>query len=167
MTKEINRYYLEIYSADELKEKKLLSDDFYVSHVDPPNFQLNRFFYKNVGKNHRWIDRLTWNDLKWIDYVQNAKVDTYVLKKIDDVLGYFELIHHKNTCEVEIAYLGLLEEYLNKNLGSLLLSSAIKKSFLKNPRRVWVHTCTLDHRNALNNYLSRGMKVFKREKIYI
>ena len=51
----------------------------------------------------------------------------------------------------------------NKKLGSYLLSEAIKKSFEKNTKRVWVHTCTLDHKHALNNYLSRGMKVYKTE----
>ena len=83
------------------------------------------------------------------------------------MVGYFELIHHHNNNEVEIAYLGLLEEYINKKLGSHLLYIALKKSFLKSPKRVWVHTCSLDHKNALNNYLSRGMKVFKQETLSI
>ena len=77
------------------------------------------------------------------------------------------MIFHKDKNEVEIAYLGLLEEFHNKKLGSYLLSIAIKKSFLENPKRVWVHTCSLDHKNALNNYLSRGMKVFMTETIQI
>jgi hypothetical protein len=68
---------------------------------------------------------------------------------------------------VELAYFGLLQEYHNKRLGSYLLFEAIKKSFVKKINRVWVHTCTLDHKNALNNYISRGMKVFKTEKIII
>ena len=84
-----------------------------------------------------------------------------------DFAGYFELIFHKYENETEIAYLGLLEEYQNQKLGSYLLSSAIKKSFLNNPKRVWVHTCSLDHKNALNNYISRGMKIFKKESIMI
>ena len=62
------------------------------------------------------------------------------------------LILHKDKNEVEIAYLGLLEEYQNKKLGSYLLSAAIKNSFKEKPKRVWVHTCSLDHKNALNNY---------------
>ena len=52
-------------------------------------------------------------------------------------------------------------------LGSYLLSIAIKKSFLDKPKRVWVHTCSLDHKNALKNYLSRGMKIFKTESISV
>ena len=78
-----------------------------------------------------------------------------------------ELILHNNSEEVEIAYLGLLEEYQNKKLGSYLLSKAIKEAFFQKIKRVWVHTCSLDHKNALNNYLSRGMKIFKKETISI
>ena len=81
------------------------------------------------------------------------------------MVGYFEINIHQD--ETEIAYLGLLEEYQNKRLGSYLLSWAIKKSFLDNPKRVWVHTCSLDHKNALKNYIARGMKIFKKESITI
>ena len=104
---------------------------------------------------------------KWIEYVSDVKVKTYVLKDKNEFAGYFELIFHSEKNEVEIAYLGLLEEYQNKKLGSYLLSSAIRSAFLNNPKRVWVHTCSLDHKNALNNYIARGMKIFKKEIITI
>ena len=167
MKTEINRYYLEIHSSKELKESRELSDEFEILKINPPDFQLNKFFYKNVGKKHRWIDRLVWTDIQWTDYVNDSKVDTFILKQINNMIGYFELIYHKNVDEVEIAYLGLLEEHLNKKLGSFLLYSALKKSFLKAPKRIWVHTCSLDHKNALSNYLDRGMKVFKEETLSI
>jgi ribosomal protein S18 acetylase RimI-like enzyme len=61
----------------------------------------------------------------------------------------------------------LLEEFQNKKLGSYLLSEAIKKSFKESIDRVWVHTCSLDHKNALNNYIARGMKIFKTETVRI
>ena len=97
--------------------------------------------------------------------MSNTKVETYVLKAKGEFAGYFELVLHFEANEVEIAYLGLLAEYQNKKLGSFILSAAIKNSFLKKPKRVWVHTCSLDHKNALNNYISRGMKVFKTETV--
>ena len=79
----------------------------------------------------------------------------------------FELICHFEKKEIEIAYLGILEEYQNKKLGSYLLSEAIKKSFAKDVSRVWVHTCSLDHKNALKNYIARGMKIYKTEILKI
>ena len=113
------------------------------------------------------IDRLVWTEKQWIDYVSDQNVKTYILKDNNEFAGYFELIWHNEKNEIEIAYLGLLEEYINKKLGSFLLSCAIKKSFLERPKRVWVHTCSLDHKNALSNYIARGMRVFKKETITI
>jgi len=165
--KKIERNYLEINSIKDLKEKNFKSETYNVSLVSPPDFQINKFFYKNIGKNHKWLDRLEWSEKKWIEYISNKTVKTYILKKNIDYLGYYELIFHTEKKETEIAYLGLLEEYQNNKLGSCLLSSAIKNSFLKNSKRVWVHTCSLDHKNALRNYLLRGMKIFKKETILV
>ena len=165
MNKKIERNYLEINSLTDLNYSNISPRGYFVKLEQSGDFQLNKFFYKNVGKKHHWVDRLIWTDDQWIQYVSDKKVKTYVLKKYEDLAGYFELIIHSDKNEVEIAYLGLLEEYQNQKLGSYLLSSAIKNSFLNNPKRVWVHTCSLDHKNALKNYISRGMKIFKKEKI--
>ena len=167
MTEEVKRNYLEINSLQDLKEGNKPSEDYTLKLIDPINFQLNKFFYKNIGKKHNWVDRLTWSEEKWINYVSSKNVKTFVLKKKDDLVGFFELIFHPEKNETEIAYFGILEEYQNKKLGSYLLSEAIKKSFQENVFRVWVHTCSLDHKNALNNYISRGMKVYKTEILKI
>ncbi len=167
MNKKVERNYLEINFLKDLNESNFFSDQYAIDLVEPVNFQLNKFFYKNIGQKHHWSDRLAWSEKKWIEYVSDVKVKTYVLKDKNEFAGYFELIFHSEKNEVEIAYLGLLEEYQNKKLGSYLLSSAIRSAFLNNPKRVWVHTCSLDHKNALNNYIARGMKIFKKEIITI
>ena len=167
MTEEVKRNYLEIKLLQDLKEGNKPSEDYSLSLIDPINFQLNKFFYKNIGKKHKWVDRLSWSEEKWINYVSSKNVRTYVFKFKDDLVGFFELIYHEQNNETEIAYFGILEEYQNKKLGSYLLSEAIKKSFQENVIRVWVHTCSLDHKNALNNYISRGMKVYKTEILKI
>ncbi len=167
MNKKVQRNYLEINSLTELKDNNIHPKGYTLQLINPSNFQLNKFFYKNIGKKHHWVDRLIWTEKQWIEYSSDKKVKTYVLKKKEDMAGYFELIVHSSNNEVEIAYLGLLEEYQNQKLGSYILSSAIKKAFLTYPDRVWVHTCSLDHKNALANYISRGMKIFKRESILI
>ena len=167
MKKQIERYYLEIKSLKDLRYSEIFSSEYSIKIVEPSDFQLNKFFYKMVGKKHHWVDRLIWTDKQWADYTTDKKIKTYILKKKDDLVGYFELVLHNDYNEVEIAYLGLLQEYHNQKLGSYLLSSAIKNSFLEEPKRVWVHTCSLDHKNALKNYLSRGMKIFKKEFLSI
>ena len=163
MKKKVKRNFLEINTLKELNETKKLSSNYSLNLVDPVDFQLNKFFYKNIGRKHEWVDRLSWSDKDWTKYVSLKNINTYILKYKNDLVGFFELIFHKGNNETEIAYLGVLKEYQNKKLGSYLLSEAIKISFNKGTSRVWVHTCSLDHKNALNNYLSRGMKIFKSE----
>ena len=111
MNKKVERNYLEITSLKDLRDSFDNSDEYSVEIVNPVNFQLNKFFYKNIGKNHNWVDRLVWTEKQWIDYVSNTKVETYVLKAKGEFAGYFELILHFEANEVEIAYLGLLAEY--------------------------------------------------------
>ena len=165
MKEKIFREYLEIKSLEDFKEEKKPSENYSIDLVDPVDFQLNKFFYKNIGKNCQWIDRLIWTDLNWINYVSDAKISTYILKEKDEIAGYFELLFNRDTKEVEIIYFGILKEYFGKRLGGYLLSEAIKISFSMGTSRIWVHTCSLDHKNALNNYLSRGMKIFKSQTL--
>ena len=168
MIETVNRNFLEIKSEDALIETGPPKMNYSINLVNPIDFQINKFFYKNIGKKHKWTDRLIWSENDWIKYVSNSKLQTYVLKIENDLAGYFELIMHQSLYEIEIAYFGLLEEYHYRKLGGYLLSVAIKKSFaIDNIKRVWVHTCSLDHKNALKNYLARGMKIYKKESIKI
>ena len=167
MKKKIFRKYLEIKSLKDFKEIKKPSENYSVELVNPKDFQLNKYFYKRIGKNCHWTDRLIWSNLNWIDYVSNEKLSTYILKNKEEIAGYFELIIDHNIKEIEIAYFGILEEYYGKKLGGYLLSEVIKNSFSKGATRLWAHTCSLDHKNALKNYLARGMKIFKSETLII
>ena len=160
MIEKIDRFYLEINSINELKSKRTLLDDFTLFEAEKNNFDLNKFFYKQIGKKHQWVDRLIWQDKNWIEYVSNKNLKTFILQKNNDFVGYFELLFNKYECE--IAYFGILEEFIGKGYGGFLLSEAIRIGF-KNANRIWVHTCSLDHPNAIENYKSRGMKVFKTE----
>ena len=78
MSLEVKRNYLEIYSIDDLIDTKIVPKEFTIDLIDPPNFQLNKFFYKSIGKNHRWTDRLLWNDKQWINYTTNKNLKTYI-----------------------------------------------------------------------------------------
>ena len=167
MKEEIFRKYLEIKSLEDFKEVKKPSENYSVVLVNPKDFQINKFFYRNIGKKYKWIDRLIWSDQNWIDYVSDKKLYTYTMKDNDELVGYFELIFYQDTRESEIAYLGILENYFGNKLGGYILSEAIKKSFSLGSLRAWVHTSSLDHKNALKNYLARGMKIFKSETLII
>jgi len=163
---EVKRTYLEIKSIKDLKIVDKPNDNCSLVQVDPPDIQLNKFLYKHIGKKYRWIDRLHWDQKKWSDYLNKPNIKTFVLKEKENLIGFFEQII-ENNYNFEIAYFGILEEYFGKKYGKYLLSEAIKNSFFQNAQRVWVHTCSLDHKNALSNYQARGMKIFKSENIII
>ena len=165
MKKKIIRQYLEIKSSKDINETSRPENSYSVTLINSRDFQLNKFFYKQIGKKYNWIDRLVWTDKNWIDYISNKNLLTFVLKQKNDLAGFFEIIIH-NSNEVEIAYFGLLEEYFGKGLGGYLLTDALRKSFYVNGiKRVWCHTCSYDHKHGIKNYLSRGMCIFKTETI--
>jgi ribosomal protein S18 acetylase RimI-like enzyme len=163
----VDRSFLEINSIEKLNRSKSPGPNFKINQVDPPDFQLNKFFYKQIGKKYRWIDRLAWGDKKWIEYVENPRVKTFVLKENNNLVGFYETVRDFDSDHSEIAYFGILEEYFGKKCGGYLLSEAIKKLFEDGISRVWLHTCSLDHKNAIKNYLARGMQIFKSEKINV
>ena len=160
MIEKIERFYLEINTINDLKIKPISSDRFSLKEANKDNFDLNKFFYKQIGKRHQWVDRLIWQDKDWLKYISNENLRTYIFKMENDLVGYFELIFNNYDCE--IAYFGILEEFIGKGYGGFLLSEALKIGF-KRAKRIWVHTCSLDHPNAIENYKSRGMKIFKTE----
>ena len=129
------------------------------------SYDLNKFFYKQIGKKHYWKDRLYWSNKDWEKHVENKNLHTWVMLINDEFSGFYEMFFHVNTKEVEILQLGLLEKYFGKKLGGYLLTHALRKAWDLNPARVRVHTCSLDHPNALKNYLSRGMKEYKQEVV--
>ena len=163
---EIKRFYLQIRSIEELNKVKKPSKSLKVEKSSN-NFQLNKFFYREIGKKHRWVDRLSWSNETWINYLSNKNLHTCVLKKNDDLVGYYEKIYYEENNEFEIAYFGIMEEYIGKGYGGYLLSEALENCLKEKVKRIWVHTCSLDHENAIKNYLARGMKLYKEEKIKI
>ena len=81
MKEKVYRKFLEIKTLENLVEVKKPSDSYSVNLTSPKDFQLNKFFYKNIGKKYQWNDRLIWSDLNWINYINNKKLFTYILKR--------------------------------------------------------------------------------------
>ena len=83
MSKKVERNYLEINSIKDFKETSNFPKNYSINLLDPFDFQLNKFFYKQIGKKHNWKDRLIWKDKEWINYLSNEKIYTFVLKNKD------------------------------------------------------------------------------------
>lgn len=106
--------------------------------------------------------RLEWSWQAWWDFLNRPNVETWVAYQGATPVGYFEL-EQQDHGQAEIAYFGLLPDFVGKGLGRQLLEDAIAKAWALAESRIWLHTCTLDHPAALPNYLARGFRVFKEE----
>ena len=82
----------------------------------------------------------------------------------DAPAGYFEL-RMRPDGSTELAYFGLLPEFICQGLGKHPLSVAVGQAFGLGARHVRLHTCALDNPAALPNYLKRGFVSFKTETI--
>ena len=161
----VQRFFLELK-----KNKKPISPVVFPSNVqisleDKKDININKFFYRQVGRDHFWRDRLLWSDKEWMNYINNQNLETGIMKINNDFVGFYEQEFHQDKNEVELIQMGILKEHQGKKLGSFLLKYIIQNIFSKDVKRLWVHTCSLDHKHALNNYLSKGLKVFKKEEI--
>jgi len=163
--KQVERYFLELKLPIENKVVFNKPQNLKITLDVDDDFKINKFFYKIIGKDHYWKDRLIWTDKQWINYVKNPNLETWVLKYNDELIGYYEKENHIKDNEVELINMGILKEFRGLKLGSMLLNHAIASASRKNPNRMWVHTCSLDHKHALQNYKSKGFEIFKEEEI--
>jgi GNAT superfamily N-acetyltransferase len=161
----VKRFFLEIIKQQCLLEIPFAPKKTQVYLDKEKNIDINKFFYRQVGKDHFWRDRLLWSDKEWHKYVDNTNLETGVMKFEDKMIGFYEQEFHKEINEIELIQMGILKEYQGKKFGSFLLEYILHEAFKKNIDRVRVHTCSLDHKYALDNYLSKGFKVFKKETI--
>ena len=156
--------YLEMRSRDQLRPKRA-DARFQVREKRNRDWRFNRDLYFRVGEQWDWIDKRPWTDDQWEEYAAAPDLRTFAGYYDDVLAGYYELRRDTDR-GVEIAYFGLLAEFIGRGLGGALLTSAIDHAWRTdpNPSRVWVHTCNRDHPQALANYQVRGMIVYKVEE---
>lgn len=159
---QVVRTYLEMTSPEALSPAPRPDARARVERVEecPPSFF--RYLYAAVGGPYHWVDRLPWTDDDVRRYLATPGVSLWVLSFAGAPAGYFELKRHDDG-SVEIAYFGLLPEFIGRGLGKYLLTEGVRQAWAERARRVWLHTCTLDGPAALPNYRARGFRPFKEE----
>ena len=163
MQTKITVYHLEMLSPDQFSPRYAEGmEGLNLREISPPDWHWNRRMYAEVGKSYHWVNRLSWPAEKWLDYAHRDSLKTVILEVNQVPAGYFE-IERNEFPSVELAYFGLVKEFIGRGLGAHLLSVAIEEAWQDGTERVWVHTCSLDHRHALRNYQKRGFQVFKTE----
>ena len=162
-TIQVTRTYLEMRSRAELRGAQLDDPLIRIEQQHDCSVDLFRLLYVEVGKNYHWIDRLPWSDEDIRSYLAQAEISLWLMTYDKKLAGYFEL----RKCEdgsTELAYFGLLPQFIGRGLGKHLLTCAVEQAWADGANRVWLHTCTLDDPAALPNYLQRGFRSFKTEK---
>ena len=159
----VTRTYLEMAGPEELRPAATPDPEPRVERIEdcPPSFF--RYLYAEVGRQYHWTDRLSWSDERVRSHLADPRVSLWLLSRHGSPAGYFELKRHDDD-SMEIAYFGLLPEFTGRGWGKYLLTRAARAAWDARPRRVWLHTCTLDHPAALPNYVSRGFRPFREER---
>ena len=154
--------YLEMHTPTDLRPSTAQDPRFRVEQATEPCPELNRFFYTAVGGGWYWTQRLSWTYKQWEDYVRRPELETWIGYYAGTPAGYFELEQQAEQ-SIELAYFGLLPQFVGRGIGGALLTAAIQRAWQLEPKRVWVHTCTLDGPHALRNYQARGFQLYHQE----
>jgi ribosomal protein S18 acetylase RimI-like enzyme len=157
------RTYLEMRSPHDLRAAAAPFEGVRIERATARAPSFWRYLYTEVGRAHHWIDRLPWTDDDIVRYLSDPAIQLWVMTSGGTPAGYFEL-RTVDDDSVEIAYFGLLPDFIGRGLGKYLLSVAVEHAWALGPSRVWLHTSTLDHPAALSNYRARGFTVFKTEE---
>lgn len=152
--------WLELTAPGDFKAPGALPPTLTVAVVSVPSPELNRFFYTAVGGDWSWTDRLPWTYDDWMIWLTRPGVQTLVISVDGTPAGYAEL-ERTPEGDTEIAYFGLLPQWTGRGLGSSALALVVREAWEGGATRIWLHTCTLDHPNALENYRARGFRVIR------
>jgi GNAT superfamily N-acetyltransferase len=164
MKREVTITYLEMLDPSWLRARPCPDPSLRIKECVLRQPDLHKFMYRSVGRNWFWRERLVWTDEQWAHHATSENVRMWMVYLESSIAGYFEL-KREDPDTIEIGYFGLMPECIGNGFGGYMLTEAIRLAWDWGARRVWVHTCTLDHSNALGNYLARGMKVFKTETV--
>jgi GNAT superfamily N-acetyltransferase len=132
-----------------------------LKHVASPDLDWYRALYRAVGENWLWFSRLTLDDAALARLIRDPAVQVHVLRHEGRDAGMLEL-DTRHFPDVEISFLGLVGDLIGKGAGRYLMNRTLDICWARSPRRVTVHTCTLDHPNALGFYLRTGFTPYAR-----
>ena len=157
------RTYLQVTSPPDFRPAFGDFADVTVAREARPTPDLYRQCYRTVGEDYHWRDRWDWSDAEIGRHLADPDISLYVARRNGRLAGWYELRRVADDDSVEIAYFGIVGEAIGRGFGKHLLSCAVRDAWALRPRRVWLHTCTLDHPHALPNYVSRGFTAYKTE----
>jgi GNAT superfamily N-acetyltransferase len=137
-----------------------------ITHMEKPTVEFYRWIYDAVGSQWMWHVRKLITDEALAAIIHDSQVEIHLFSQDDAVVGYAE-IDRRDPANAEIAFFGLLPDFVGRGLGPYFLDQVIRLAWMKNAKRVWLHTCIFDHPKAVATYKNSGLKVFKHEAYVI
>jgi GNAT superfamily N-acetyltransferase len=131
-----------------------------VVHARKPTVAFYRFLYDTVGRDYHWYSRGKLTDAELAALLDDPRDEVHVLYADGTPAGFAEL-DRRVQGEIELVQFGLMPGFLGQGLGRYFLWWAVDRAWDYGPRRLWLHTCTLDHPAALPNYLKAGFTLYK------
>lgn len=119
-----------------------------------------RALFAAVGEPWLWFGRRRLSDAALAEILADAAVEAYAVTRDGADIGLLELDARAGT-EVELAYFGVIPSAVGTGLGRFMMATALRRAWARNPARVFVHTCTLDHPGALGFYRRAGFVPYK------
>ena len=129
--------------------------------VTQPETAWYRDLFARVGTEWLWFSRLVMPAAELAVILSNPAVEVYALRCAGRDEGLLELdLRAPGTCE--LAFFGLTRAVQGQGAGRFLMNRALERAWDHPINRVWVHTCTLDHPDALAFYLRSGFRAYDR-----
>jgi GNAT superfamily N-acetyltransferase len=121
-----------------------------------------RALFASIGEPYLWSSRLAMNDDELLKIIHDPRVEVYAVRDAEGDAGFLELDFRVDG-ECEIGFFGLHERSIGTGAGRWLMNRALERAWAAGIKRVWVHTCNLDHPSALAFYIRSGFVPFKRQ----
>lgn len=160
---DVTVYYLEMHghTTPVMPEPR---DGMSVIHARNPTVDYYRFLYNSVGREFDWYSRRIMPDTDLAAILADPRVELQVLHIDGSPAGFVELDRRIDN-EIEIVHFGLMGDWIGQGLGKWFLNRTLHLAWSYQPKRVWLHTCTMDHPVALPNYRKAGFVLYKEESI--
>jgi GNAT superfamily N-acetyltransferase len=129
--------------------------------VESPGIDWYRELFARIGAEWLWFSRLTMPTESLAAILRDPAVEVYALEVDGRDEGLLELDFRELGC-CELAFFGLTNAMLGQGAGRWLMNRALEFAWARPIQRLWVHTCTLDHPDALSFYMRSGFQAYAR-----
>lgn len=154
-------WYLEMHNQPAFPQEDKESASF-ILLPKPLTANQYKYYYYTVGFPYNWLDRLAMPDDELLEKVNDLRIEIYIMKVNGEDAGFAEFLFTGEYTEV--VYFGLFPAFIGKGYGKYFLHWVVNKAWAYNPRWIQLNTCSLDHKNALPVYKSRGFQVVKMQR---